>query len=58
MWLQCREIWCFSYLYLNFKKDEEYLKIALQGAEFVEKYGMDEQGNWYFSLTREGKPLV
>lgn len=22
------------------------------------KHGMDENGDWYFSLTREGKPIV
>jgi len=32
--------------------------MAVHGAEFMKRYGMDNQGVWYFSLTREGKPLV
>jgi len=37
---------------------EKWLDMALLGAEFLEKHGMDKEGNWYFSLTREGNPLV
>ena len=58
MWLQGREVWLFSMLYNNVEKRQEWLDMALHGAEFMKKYGMDAQGNWYFSLTREGKPLV
>lgn len=32
--------------------------MALLGADFLEKYGRDSEGNWYFSLNREGQPLV
>jgi N-acylglucosamine 2-epimerase len=32
--------------------------MALLGARFMEKNGRDSQGNWYFSLTADGKPLV
>ena len=58
MWLQGREVWCFSYMYNNFDKKEEWLDMALQGAEFMKKFGRDKKGNWYFSLTAEGKPLT
>jgi N-acylglucosamine 2-epimerase len=58
MWLQGREVWCFSYMYNNIEKKEEWLNMALHGAAFMEKYGRDENDNWYFSLTAEGKPLV
>jgi N-acylglucosamine 2-epimerase len=58
MWLQGREVWCFSYMYNNAGKKQEWLDMALHGAAFMEKYGRDENGNWYFSLTAEGKPLV
>lgn len=58
MWLQGREVWLFSMLYNKVEKKQEWLDMALHGAEFMKKYGMDAQGNWYFSLTREGKPLV
>lgn len=45
-------------LYNQVEKKQEWLDIALLGAEFLEKHGMDMDGNWYFSLTREGRPLV
>jgi N-acylglucosamine 2-epimerase len=58
MWLQGREVWLFSMLYNKVQRKQEWLDMALHGAKFMKKYGMDAQGNWYFSLTREGKPLV
>ncbi len=58
MWLQGREVWLFSMLYNKVEKKQEWLEMALHGAEFMKKYGMDAHGNWYFSLTREGKPLI
>ena len=58
MWLQCRQIWCFAMLYNRVEKKQQWLDFALHGAEFVLKHGRDEGGNWYFSLDREGNPLV
>jgi N-acylglucosamine 2-epimerase len=58
MWLQGREVWLFSMLYNKVEKKQEWLDMALHGAGFMKKYGRDEQGNWYFSLTHDGKPLV
>lgn len=58
VWLQGREVWMFAMLYNNFEKRPEWLEAALQGAEFLKKYGHDGNFDFYFSLTREGKPLV
>jgi N-acylglucosamine 2-epimerase len=58
MWLQGREVWMFATLYDKVAKQEEWLKMALHGADFMKRYGRDAHGNWYFSLSREGKPLV
>jgi N-acylglucosamine 2-epimerase len=58
VWLQGREVWMFSHLYNNVEKKDEWLQMALSGAGFLEKYGRDPDGNFYFSLTRDGKPLV
>ena len=58
VWLQGREIWMFSHLFNNVEKREEWLEMALTGARFLEKYGRDKDGSFYFSLTREGKPLI
>lgn len=58
MWLQCRQVWTFSMLYNQVEKRQEWLDFALHGADFLTRHGRDEQGYWYFSLTREGSPLV
>lgn len=58
VWLQCRQVWTFAMLYNQVEKNQKWLDVALQGAEFLTKHGTDEDGNWYFSLTREGRPLV
>ncbi|GJH40772.1 N-acylglucosamine 2-epimerase [Capnocytophaga sp. HP1101] len=58
IWLQGREVWLFSMLYNRVEKRQEWLDAAIQGAEFLKKYGHDGQLNWYFSLDREGNPLV
>lgn len=58
VWLQCHQVWCFSMLYNQVEKKQAWLDFAVQGAEFLKKNGRDTQGNWYFSLTREGTPLT
>jgi len=58
IWLQGRQVWLFSMLYNKVEKRQEWLDTAIQGAEFLKKYGHDGNYNWYFSLTQEGKPLV
>lgn len=58
IWLQARQVWLFSMLYNRVEKREQWLNIAKDGAEFLIKYGHDGDLNWYFSVNREGKPLV
>ena len=58
MWLQGRQVWTFSYMYNHVQQNQEWLKVALHGANFMEKFGRDADGNWYFSLTKDGKPLI
>ncbi|WP_209402475.1 AGE family epimerase/isomerase [Pseudozobellia sp. WGM2] len=58
IWLQARQVWMFSKLYNQVEQRPTWLKIARSGADFLRKNGMDANGNFYFSLTREGKPLV
>lgn len=58
IWMQGREVWMFSTLYNKVEKKQEWLDCAIQGAEFLKKYGHDGQFNWYFSVDREGHPLV
>ena len=58
IWLQGRQVWMFSMLYNKVEKRQEWLECAIQGAEYLKKHGHDGNFNWYFLLTREGKPLV
>ena len=58
VWLQGREVWMFSSLYNKVEKRPEWLEMALHGARFLLDHGRDPDGNWYFSLNREGQPLV
>ena len=58
IWLQNRQLWTFSMLYNRLEKREDWLQIAKNGADFLAKYGRDSEGNWYFALNQEGKPLV
>ena len=65
VWMQGREVWMLAKLYNNIGEPEidcatreSWLSAAVQGAEFLKKYGHDGQLNFYFSLDRKGHPLV
>ena len=58
IWLQGRQAWTFSMLYNKVKKNENWLRIAKNGIDFLRQYGTDEHGNFYFSVTAKGQPLV
>ena len=58
IWLQCREVWLFSMLYNKLEKKQEWLDCAVQGGEFLRRFGHDGNYNWYFSLTRDGQPII
>ena len=58
IWLQAREVWMFAMLCNKVEARKEWLDCAVQGGEFLKKWGHDGNYNWYFSLDREGNPLV
>ncbi len=59
IWLQCRQVWTFSMLTnRTVNPDPAWKEIAIQGAEFLKKHGRESNGNWFFSLRRDGQPLV
>jgi len=58
VWLQGREVWMFASLYNKVEKRPEWLEIAEHGAQFLIRHGRDPEGAWYFSLDRQGQPLV
>ncbi|GGF24534.1 AGE family epimerase/isomerase [Echinicola rosea] len=58
VWLQGRQAWMFSLLYQEVDKREEWLAMSRLGIEFLTKHGSDRSGDYYFSLTQKGSPLV
>ncbi len=58
VWLQSREVWMFASLYNKVEKRPEWLEAAMHGAQFLLANGRNDEGDWYFSLNREGRPLV
>ncbi len=58
MWLQGRQVWCFSFMFNHVEPKPEWLAMAKHGASFMERFGRDDAGNWYFALTADGRPLV
>ncbi|WP_073180960.1 AGE family epimerase/isomerase [Flagellimonas flava] len=58
VWLQARQAWMFSKFYSTIEQRKEWLEMAGNGVQFLEKYGRDSEGNWYFSLDKKGNPLV
>ncbi len=58
IWLQNRQVWLFSMLYNHLEPRAEWLEIAQHGADFLATHGRNPQGDWYFALSHDGKPLV
>lgn len=58
IWLQGRQAWTYAMLYQRVERRPEWLNMSKLGIDFLKQYGKDQQGNFYFSLTREGRPLV
>lgn len=58
IWLQARQVWTFSKLFNELEHKKEWLDIALHGAHFLESYGRNKTGAWYFSVTQKGDPLI
>ena len=52
VWLQGRAIWMFSRLYNQLEPRPEFLDAAKLGVGFLRAHARDEQGRFFFSLTR------
>lgn len=57
-WMQGREIFMFLKLCSVYGTRPEWLKAAQLGLDFMRKHGRAENGDFYFSMDRTGKPLV
>ena len=58
VWLQARQVYIFALMFNKVKAREEWLEFALHGANFLQQHGRDGSGDWYFSIDRQGRPLV
>jgi N-acylglucosamine 2-epimerase len=58
VWLQGRAVWTLAAMYHKVEPRPAWLEAAKQGAEFLNRFGHDETGAYYFGLTRRGQPLV
>ena len=60
MWMQWRIVYMFAELYRSRfgAGNEEYLKIARDGFDFLYKHGRTEDGSYYFALNRQGMPSM
>ncbi len=57
VWIQGRATWLLSTLYNTIEPKEEWLKGAKLGYDFLNKYCFDEDGQMFFHVTRDGKPI-
>ncbi len=57
LWSQGRAVWTFAALHNRIAPDDRLLAIARRTADFILRYGRDEEGAVLFRLTREGAPL-
>lgn len=57
MWMQGRGVWTFARLYNEVERRSEWLDAARLGYEFMSRYGFDDDGRMFFTVTRDGRPL-
>ena len=57
VWLQGRFAWMLATLCNTVEKKAEWLSAAKSGVEFLKAHCFDEDGQMFFLVTREGKPL-
>lgn len=57
VWIQGRATWLLSTLYLTVEPREEWLAGAKLGYEFLNKHCFDTDGQMFFHVTRDGRPI-
>jgi N-acylglucosamine 2-epimerase len=57
VWIQGRATWLLATLYNTVEPKEEWLSGAKLGYDFLNKYCFDTDGQMFFHVTREGKPI-
>ena len=57
VWAQGRGLWVFAKAYNFIKKDERYLKAALDAYSFIKNNCYDKDGRMFFTVTEDGKSI-
>lgn len=57
IWQIGRFSWVYATLYNEVEQRQEWLDLAKNGVEFLDKYGFDTDGRMFFVVDREGKPI-
>ena len=57
MWAQGRFTWLLATLYNTVEPRDDWLDLAAHGVEFIRRYGFDDDGRMFFTVTRDGRAL-
>jgi N-acylglucosamine 2-epimerase len=57
VWIQGRATWLLATLYNTIEKKQEWLDGAKLGYDFLNQHCFDTDGQMFFHVTREGKPI-
>jgi N-acylglucosamine 2-epimerase len=57
VWIQGRATWLLATLYNTVEKKPEWLEGAKLGYEFLNRHCFDTDGQMFFHVSREGKPI-
>lgn len=57
VWIQGRATWMLSTLYNTIEKKKEWLEGAKLGYDFLNKHCFDTDGQMFFHVTRDGRPI-
>ncbi len=57
VWIQGRAAWLLSTLYNTIDPRKEWLDAAKAGIDFLNKYCFDTDGQMFFHVTRDGRPI-
>ncbi|CAN5405016.1 AGE family epimerase/isomerase [soil metagenome] len=57
VWIQGRATWMLSTLYNTVEKKQEWLDGAKLGYDFLNKHCFDEDGQMFFHVMRDGRPI-
>ncbi len=57
VWIQGRAVWLLSTLYNTVEKKQEWLDGARLGYDFLNRHCFDRDGQMFFHVNREGKPI-